>query len=134
MNEEFDRLIRVTRLRDELKPVQIYMGDPPEPIAPDWIGIVHRRWKHERRSEPLESFGLSFRRDDGSEITWEQFGTLGIAIDQAHAIVGITPDEWRVIGMDMTDDGWPWKEIEKRLSSKRVEARGDPRRATWTSP
>jgi hypothetical protein len=32
--------------------------------------------------------------------------------------------------MDMTDDGWPWKEIEKRLSNKRVEARGDPRRAT----
>jgi hypothetical protein len=121
MKDEADTLVRVTRLRNDLNPVQIFIGDPPEPIKPDWVGIIHRRWTEDRRAAPHESFDLSFRRDDGSEITWEQFESLLIALDQAKAIVGINRTEWKTAAIDMTEDGWCWTRIEKELSNQQIQ-------------
>lgn len=124
MKHECDRLVRVTRLRKDLNPVQIFMGSPPEPIKPDWVGIIHRRWTEERRVTPHEAFDLSFRRDDGSEITWEQFESLRIVLDQAKAIVGINREEWQTVGIDMTEEeGWPWSRIDKELSNQAMHQR-----------
>jgi hypothetical protein len=121
MMDECERLVRVVRLRDDLKPVQIFMGEPPQAISPDWVGITHVRWTEECRTEPHDSFDLSFRRDDGSEITWEQFETLRIALDQAKAIVGVKEEEWKTVSIEMTEDGWPWNKIEKELSNQASE-------------
>ena len=106
-------VVRYVRLRDDLKPVEIYMGDPLEPINPDWVAITHGVIRSSRRPDGIEGFNLTFFMDDGSCLTHEQFETLEIAIDQAHAIVGIRPDEWALCRVEITnDDGSiPWQAV-----------------------
>ena len=108
-----ETVVRYVRLRDELKPVEIYMGNPPNPINPDWVAITHAILRSRQRPDGIESFNLTFFMDDGKCLTWEQFETLEIAIDQAKAIVGILSDEWNVCRVEITnDDGTiPWSDV-----------------------
>ena len=69
-------VLRKVRLRDDLKPVEIYMGDPPPPIEPDWVAITHGF------SRRLDGCNLVFFRFDGTAITSEPFDTLEIALDR----------------------------------------------------
>jgi hypothetical protein len=100
-------VLRRVRLRDDLKPVQIYTGDPPRPIEPDWVAITHGF------SRRLDGYNLVFFRFDGTVITWEQFDTLQIALDQAHAIVGIQYSEWKSCHVEITDEDGriSWEEV-----------------------
>src|SRR5688572_18601552 len=66
-----ERVLRRVRLRDDLKPVQIYTADAC-PINPDWAAVTHSTDGNN------ESFNLVFFRFDGTPITWEQFETLEI--------------------------------------------------------
>lgn len=102
-------VVQRVRLRDELKPVQIYMGDPPEPIRPDWVAITHGF------SKQLDGFNLTFFRFDGTFITSEPFDTLEIALDQAHAIVGIKHSEWEPCRVEITNDEGKitWEEVQR---------------------
>lgn len=114
MDDECDEtVIRYVRLRTELKPVEIYMGDPPAPINPDWVAITHAILRWRRRPDGIESFNLAFFMDDGQRLTWEQFETLEIAIDQAKSIVGILPDEWHScrVEIDNDDGSVPWSSV-----------------------
>jgi len=114
MDEKCDEtVVRYVRLCYELKPVEIYMGDPPEAINPDWVAITHAILRSRRRSDGIESFNLAFFMDDGKCLTSEQFETLKISIDQAKAIVGIIPEEWNVCRVEITnDDGTiPWPNV-----------------------
>ena len=105
MNRDGDEfVVRFVRLRDNLKPVEIYMGDPPEPINPDWVAITHGVIRSSRRPGGIEGYNLTFFMDDGRCLTHEQFETIEIAIDQAHAIVGICTDEWMSCRVEITND------------------------------
>ena len=113
--EEF--IVRYTRLRDELKPVEISMGDPPAPIRPDWVAITHAHIWSRRRPNGIEGFNLTFFMDEGLRVTSEQFETLEIALDQAKAIVGIRHDEWRTCHVEITteDGSIPWSGVAGSL-------------------
>ncbi len=103
-------VIRRVQLRQELKPVEIYAGDPPTPIDPDWLAITHATG-----AKGLESYNLVFFRFDGTPITWEQFDTLRIALDQAHAIVGVDCSEWAACGVEITneDGSISWDDVTR---------------------
>jgi hypothetical protein len=112
--EECDEtVVRYVRLRNELKPVEIYMGDPPELIKPDWVAITHAILRSGRRPDGIEGFNLVFFMDDGQCVTWEQFETMQIAIDQAKSIIGMLPDEWHTCRVEIVnDDGTiPWTNV-----------------------
>jgi hypothetical protein len=100
-------VVRRVRLRDDLKPVEIYMGDPPEPIQPDWVAITHGF------SRRLDGYNLTFFRFDGTCITSEPFDTLEIALDEAHAIVGLEHSEWDSCHVEITDEDGriSWEEV-----------------------
>jgi hypothetical protein len=106
-NEDREIIIRRTILRKELKPVQIYMGNPPRPIDPDWVAITHAKNKYG------ESFIIVFYKFDGTLITFEQFDTLEIAMDQANAIAGIKSNEWLTCDNEITDPKgrFSWKDF-----------------------
>ena len=116
MAHDFYRLVRVIKLREELKPVEIYPGWDPDPIRPDWVGIIHSGFMMAHREDIQEGFLLSFRDAEGRELASEQFDTLAMTIDQANAIVGIKPDEWLVLEIDMPDADLPWEAIERQLA------------------
>jgi len=111
MNEEPDILLRYVKLRSELRPVEICISDPPEPIDPFWVGITRCRYTPERRTVPVEAYVLSFMAETGEEITWEQFDTLRIAIDQGYSIAGILPDEWQALRLEWPDGGLPFAKV-----------------------
>ena len=109
-------LIRYIRLREELKPVPIMAGNPPEPIEADWIGISRSVSKIPQRSDEIESYSVNFYRDDGELLESLQFDALYIVLDQAKAIAGIEPSEWRACNIAVPDDG--------RVSWGAVEGQG----------
>jgi hypothetical protein len=102
-------VLRRVWLREDLKPVQICMGDPPRPIEPDWLAISH--WI----SGDGEGCNLVFFRFTGDPITSEQFDTLQIALDQAHAIVGVKHSEWQPCHVEIKDDQGrtSWQELTR---------------------
>ena len=102
-----ERVLRRVRLREDLKPVQIYMGDPLAPINPDGVAVTHATDGNN------ESFNLVFFHFNGTPITWEQFETLEIAVDQAHSIVGIDHSEWESCNVEiLNEDGTiAWADI-----------------------
>jgi hypothetical protein len=105
-------VVRAVRPRLELRPVQIYMGEPPAPIDPDWIGIVRHTRYSDRIQEGRESYRLSFFNEKGEEITYEGFDSLEIALDQAKRIVGINHNEWVTCTVPFPeDDIVPWKSV-----------------------
>jgi hypothetical protein len=105
-----ETVIRCARLRDELKPLPIWSAESNEPINPDWVGINHAVWKDAQRSGVAEGYNLAFYRDSGEVLEYLQFDTLEIALDQAKAIAGIQPSEWRECNVSVSNDGQvPWE-------------------------
>ncbi len=99
MDDEIQEIIlRKVILRKELKPVEIYMGDPAKLIEPDWVAISHAVAKDR------DSYNLLFFKFEGECLTWEQFETLEIALDQAKAIVGLNHSEWDRCEIEITND------------------------------
>jgi hypothetical protein len=114
--DEFsERVIRFIRLRPELRPVEIYDRDGSQ-LDPDWLGITHVVDHPNDLVSPTESFNLSYFRDDGELLTWQQFETLTIALDQAHAIVRVGQDEWQSCDVETHAEGrLPWAAIHASL-------------------
>lgn len=119
-------LMGYVRLRDELKPVQIFItpsdGKSAEPINPDWVGVTRATVRTPRRTEPIEAFLIRFYKDAGECITWEQFDSLEIALDQAKAIVGIRHDEWNRcrVTIKTDDESVRWSEVAASAASTRA--------------
>ena len=105
-----ETIIRCVRLRDELKPLPIWSAESNEPINPDWVGVNHTAWKVPQGSKESEAYNLAFYRDDGELLEYLQFDTLEIALDQAKAIAGIQPSEWRECNVSVSSGGRvPWE-------------------------
>lgn len=100
-----ESLIRCVWLREELKPVPILTGNPPEYIKADWVGISHSVLKLPQRFEEVESYIVNFYRGNGELLEALQFDTLDIAVNQAKAIAGIESSEWRECNISVPDDG-----------------------------
>ena len=115
MTDEIQEVVvKRVKLREDLNPVQIYMGTPCKPIEPDWGAITHGKTKNN------EGYNLVFFKIDGTPITWEQFETLEIAIDQAKAIVGIKKTEWSNCEVEITreDGGISWFDFKNDCQQK----------------
>ena len=113
--ENTESLIRYAPLSEELKPVSIFAGDPPVPIKVDWIGISHSVLRLPQRSEEIESYIVNFYSEPGELLEALQFETLNIALDQAKAMAGIAPTEWRNCNVPVPDDGRvSWDAIERK--------------------
>jgi hypothetical protein len=112
--ENEEHLIRYARLRDELKPIPIYLD---EAMRPDWVAISHVRIWSARRPAGIESFELYFLMDDGSQLDWYGFDTLQIAVDQAKAIAGVQEHEWKACHLKSPrkDGSFAWEDV-MRLS------------------
>ncbi len=107
-----ENVIRYVRLREELKPLPIFAGHPPEPINVDWVGISHSISKTSQWTDARESYLVNFYAGDGELLECLQFDTLDIALDQSHAIAGIARNEWRNCNVDVSDDGSvPWSRV-----------------------
>lgn len=110
-NEISETVIRCARLRSELKPVSIWSSQSDEPINPDWVGINHTILKVPQGSEEGEAYNLAFYLDDGELLEYLQFDTLEIALEQAKAIAGVEPLEWRECSVSVSSDGRvPWED------------------------
>jgi hypothetical protein len=104
-----ETLVRFVRLRDDLKPLPIYLDGP---ISPDWIGITHCVGRWERRTDMSDDFIIYFMTDDGRDLEFEQYETLEIALDQAHGRYGIRKDEWVHTNQDVDwSSPLTWKKI-----------------------
>jgi len=110
--KDTETLVRFVRLRDELKPLPIYLDGP---ISPDWVVIVQSRSKHERRTDITEEFVVYFMMDDGTDLEFEQYETLQIAMDQAKDNYGIEKSEWSKCNKEITwDTPLTWKSITQQ--------------------
>ena len=110
MEGESETIVRYTRLRPELRPVEIYPVDTLEPIDPDWVAITHAIVAREGRTDFHDGFCMYFLTEDRRTLAYEQFETL--ALDQANAIAGIPLTEWRECHVGLPeyqdDDRIPW--------------------------
>jgi hypothetical protein len=106
-------IVRFVRLREELKPVEIYPADTLEPIRPDWIAITHGISRSERRPDGIEGYNLYFLMDDGRCLAMECFETLEITLDQAKSIAGVRKDEWHQCGVEVNseDGSFRWSDV-----------------------
>jgi hypothetical protein len=99
-------IVRFARLREELKPVEIYPADTLQPIRPDWIAITLGIIWSERRPGGIEGYNLYFLMDDGRCLAMECFETLEITMDQAKSIAGVRKEEWQSCRIEVkSDDG-----------------------------
>jgi hypothetical protein len=106
-------IVRFTRVREELKPVEIYPADTLEPIRPDWIAITHGLIWSKRRPDGIDGYNLYFLMDDGRCLAMECFETLEITLDQAKAIAGVRKDEWQECRVEVTseDGSFRWSDV-----------------------
>ena len=106
-------IVRFARLREELKPVEIYPADTLEPIRPDWIAITHGIIWSERRPGGIDGYNLYFLMDDGRCLATECFETLEITLDQAKAIAGVRRDELREcrVQVKSEDGSFRWSDV-----------------------
>lgn len=113
-SEEY--IIRYARLREELKPVEIFTSATLEPIRPDWVAICYSRMWNPRWPMGIENFTLYYLLDDGTTLETEQWDTLEIALDQAKAIIGTLHNEWAECRVKVIDsDGqFTWDDITSR--------------------
>ena len=113
MEGKSETIVRYTRLRPALRPVEIYLADTLEPIDPDWVAITHAFVPIEGRVDALEAFCMHFLTEIGEMLGHYQFDTLEIALDQAHAIAGIPLTDWRACHVERPehDDLIPWSLI-----------------------
>jgi len=112
-------IVRFARLRDELKPVEIYPADTLEPICPDWIAITHGIIWKKRRPGGIDGCNLYFLMDDGRCLAMECFEDLEVTLDQAHAIAGVRKDEWHSCRIEVkSDDGtFRWSDVAGRAGA-----------------
>jgi hypothetical protein len=89
-------VVRAAHLPAHLRPVPIWSGDPPEPLPAVAATITHRKLSSSLRTVPLEGYDLDLYRDDGRRLTCLQYDTLEIALDQAHAELGVDQAAWTV--------------------------------------
>ena len=97
-----ERMIRVARVPPTLQPLPIYRGDPPEPIRCEWLGISH---VNDGSPADAETFLLYFLDKVGVVQEALQYETLGIAVDQAHAICGYPQHEWVTCDIPVLENG-----------------------------
>ena len=88
-------MIRRVRVTENHKPFEIQIG---RFVQPAWLAITHATGKN------VESFNLVFFANDGSPIDWCQYDTLQIAMDQAHAMVGVERSAWERCNAEITND------------------------------
>src|SRR5262249_21196610 len=106
-------IVRFARLREELKPVEIYPADTLEPIRPDWVAITHGIIWSDRRPCGIDSYNLYFLMDDGRCLAMECYETLEITLNQAEVITGVRRDEWHSCRIEVTsEDGtFRWSDV-----------------------
>ena len=99
-------VIRRVWLKEMPRPFEIHVG---KLVQVDWLAVTHET------SKRLESFNLVFFSADGSPIDWAQFDTLEIALDQAHAIVGVQSSEWEPCNVRIAneDGSISWEEVSR---------------------
>ena len=113
MDELDDVVVRFARLREELKPPEVY--DARGEHAPgDWLAVTHSVRPYPGRV-PLERWILYLLDDRGKVGLVAQFDTLEIVLDQAHSIFGVERDEWRETHV-LVEDGqaghlMPWSSV-----------------------
>jgi hypothetical protein len=83
-------IVRVLTSARWNQPLPIFSGDPPEPITPDWAAIAYFPG-----TKPNDDrFVLRFLTADGVPLEHLQFLTLDVALAEAEAIAGISPNKW----------------------------------------
>lgn len=95
-------VVHRVRVREELKPICIYGDDPPEPLDPEWVGVIEISDMNEGRGP--DEYAVALYGSDGRCLEWLQFETLQIALDQARAILGIEQDEWLPCRIPLPED------------------------------
>ena len=85
-------VITIARCPGDSWPQPIFSGNPPEPIECSWLAISR---VDDGPSADPETFALYFLTAKGVLQEVLRYGTLEIAMDQAHAITGIPRDHWR---------------------------------------
>jgi hypothetical protein len=108
-------IVRYARLREELKPIEIYPADTLEPIRPDWVAITHGVIWSQKRPGGIDGYNVYFLMDDGRTLATELYETLRIALDQVTAISGIRQEEWRECNIEIeSEDGlFSWSDVCK---------------------
>lgn len=109
MNDSYTIVVkRRLRVRDELNPLATWVG----PVHADWLAIAHVVGP---RAD--DSFQLALLRAEEASVngeqccgraksallTWMDFETLKIAIDQAHAMFGVEGVEWEACRIEITN-------------------------------
>jgi hypothetical protein len=100
MDELEEVVAQVVRLREELKPPEVYDAHG-EHMPGDWLAVTHSVTPYHGRV-PLERWILYLVDDRG-------------ALDQAHSIFGVERDEWRETHV-VIEDGpvghlMPWSSV-----------------------
>ena len=97
-----ERMIKLARFPASLGPVSIYSGDPPVPIPCEWLSVAY---VPDGSIADPETFILYFLDENGEPQEALQFGTLQIAVDQAHWICGYPQDGWTTCDVPVLEDG-----------------------------
>jgi hypothetical protein len=103
--DDRDVLVRASRLRPELMPVDII--GPAGPLPVDWLAVTWSLFTSPGTFQ-REAYVLFALTDDGDELETLLYDTLDIALDQAHAIFGVELEEWRTCEVDLPP-GTPMK-------------------------
>ena len=99
-------IVRFARIRDDVKPLE-YADSSGNLIDPDWLTITHNNLGVECHGG-LEGYSMEYRRDDGSVITWEEFGSIESAIETAMRWHSIVPTDWHRCTVPDSDNARPW--------------------------
>lgn len=127
-----ERIIRFAEIRDDLRPLPILAGDPPEPIAVRWAAISVAGQGGGRR------FLVYLLGGSGQILEAQQWETMRIALDQARSILGLTDSQWLNCDVSLSEGG----KIDPQLlhgegapvpTPKRVKSETDAVRAILTA-
>ena len=100
-----ETVVRRVRLTEKHRPFEIDVG---RLVQPDWLAITHATGKN------IDSFNLVFFGGDGNPIDWVQYDSVEIALDQAHAMIGVERSEWESCKAEIAnnDGRIRWEEIQ----------------------
>lgn len=110
--ETTSTIIRFARTE---KPIEgILMGNPAEPIRPDWVAIIHNATKTSRRTDVLESFDMVFYMDNGKMVDIDHpRETLEIILGVAKLVGAPKQNEWHKCNVEVKNvESVPWKSVE----------------------
>lgn len=110
-DERFTRFARWIVGRHKMP---IVSGDPPEPLAVEWVALS--RILEAGAQDP--NWCLYLLTSRGRIVECLQWDTERIALDQAHAILGIEQDEWRDCDAALSDS----KHVDLRIFTDRDRA------------